>query len=436
MIEINSSIDSLIGRGLKDNSGSYVGSLQARQLLNEFNGIGVYRNGFRIRPLGDPGFDWLKLNEQRVQNPSLRVGSNQVIGFVQIQSDELSGLVEKSARDGLRENRAFDHLKAITKIVIGALESRRFQYRRQVGLAQSAIKIDHELNLLSSTEELKRNVQVKLAASGVAKEATEEIIEIISRDDEEKSRVVDDIRREVAIYQGQATLGKIINIILHEGRRPLNYFRNEIPNLRYWHQSFLKSDDRPTLDRIVSIVDGIGNNAESFVNLFSRLDPLAAKRPSQKRIFDIQEAITGSFSIFATEMQKHNIGHHVYCPDRFSFFGWSKDIYDIFYNLIENSLYWMEEKRSIEPKITVDVVTDGDSLLHIDYRDTGPGIEPSLIASGVIFEPQFSTKPAGTGLGLPLAGECAARNGLELKAFESETGAWFRLEPIVGNEDE
>ena len=100
------SINSLIGRGLRNDSGDYVGNLEARRLLNEYNGIGVYRNGFRIRPLGDPDFDWLKLNEERVQNPSLRIGSNQVIGFVQIQSDEESGLIEKSARDGLRENSA------------------------------------------------------------------------------------------------------------------------------------------------------------------------------------------------------------------------------------------------------------------------------------------------------------------------------------------
>ena len=431
-----SSIESLIGRGLKDNFGNYVGNLQARQLLNEVNGIGVYRNGFRIRPLGDPDFDWLKLNEQRVQNPSFCIGSNQVIGFVQIQSDEQSGLVEKSARDGLRENRAFDHLKAITKIVIGELETRRFQYRRQVGLTQSFIKIDQELNRLSSSDELKRDIAIKLAASGVAREATEEIIKIISRDDEEKTRVADNISQKIAIYQGQATLGKIINVILHEGRRPLSYFRNEIPNLRYWHQSFLKNDDRLTLNRIVSIVGGIGNNAESFVSLFSRLDPLAAKRSSQRSMFDIKEAITGSLSIFATEMETHNAGSQIYCPNGFDFFGWPEDIHAIFTNLIENSLYWMEEKRRLESKIIIDVVTDGESLLHIDYRDTGPGIEPSLIASGVIFEPQFSTKPSGTGLGLPLAGEFAARNGLELKAFESETGAWFRLEPIMGNEDE
>ena len=46
------SIDALIHRdsGLKDADGSYLGRLQARQLLNHYNGVGVYRDGFRIRP--------------------------------------------------------------------------------------------------------------------------------------------------------------------------------------------------------------------------------------------------------------------------------------------------------------------------------------------------------------------------------------------------
>ena len=427
------SIDSLIGRGLRDDSGSYVGNLQARQLLNEYNGIGVYRNGFRIRPLGDPDFDWLKLNERRVQNPSLRIGSNQAIGFVQIQSDEQSGLIEKSARDGLRENRAFDHLKDITQRVIAELESRRFRYRRNTGLTGPAIRVERELDRLFSSDELKRDVQQRLSRSGVAKEATEEVLEIIGRDEEERNRVVDDIRQTVAIYQGQATLGKIINVILHEGRRPLSYFRNAIPNLRYWHKSFLKTGDGKDLDRALLIVDRVGDDAEHLVVLFGRIDPLAAGKRGPKRLLNLKKEIEGAFSVFTLDMESHNVLTSVNCPDGFMFSCWSQDIYSIFTNLIENSLYWMEEKRSPERKIAVDVVTVGDSLLHIDYRDTGPGIEPDLIASEVIFEPQFSTKPHGTGIGLPIAGEAAARNGLELRAFESEAGAWFRLQSVVEN---
>lgn len=160
-------IDSLIGRGLKDESGNYVGKLQARQLLNEYNGIGVYRNGFRIRPMGDADFDWLKLNEQRVQNPSLRIGSNQAIGYVQIQSDERSGLVEKSARDGLRENTAFTGLKAITKAVIAKLEERRFDYRKQAGLSRPVLKVEKEFERMFSFDALKKDIRAKLTGGGL-----------------------------------------------------------------------------------------------------------------------------------------------------------------------------------------------------------------------------------------------------------------------------
>ena len=139
--------------------------------------------------------------------------------------------------------------------------------------------------------------------------------------------------------------------------------------------------------------------------------------------------------MFAMEMQSNGVSVHITCPDGLQIAGWSQDMYSIFTNLVDNSLYWMTEKNSSERKIAVDVIVDAGSLLHIDYRDTGPGIDPGLIDSEVIFEPQFTTKPSGTGIGLPIAGEAAARNGLELRAFESETGAWFRLIPTLEDEE-
>src|SRR5690606_8932676 len=67
--------------------------------LKEMTGVGIYRGGFRIRPYGDKGFDWLGLDSRRVQNPSMRIGVDQIVGFVSIQSEEDSNLEEKSARD-------------------------------------------------------------------------------------------------------------------------------------------------------------------------------------------------------------------------------------------------------------------------------------------------------------------------------------------------
>ena len=424
-------IESLIERGLRDDRGNYVGKLQARQLLNEYNGIGVYRNGFRIRPLGDADFDWLKLNEQRIQNPSLRIGNNQVIGYVLIQSDESSGLVEKSARDGLKENKAFSRLKEITRMVISKLEERRFDYRRKAGISRPTTKVERELEGLFSFDALKKDISFRLTKGGVDQQTVREVFEIIDRDAEEKNKVADDIRQTVAIYQGQATLGKIINVILHEGRRPLNYFSNQIPNMNFWVDIFRQKNDIESLEKVLPIAEGIADNAEIFVKLFSRLDPLAAGKRTAKKQFDLKKMIEGSFSVFTEEMKNQNVQLRVIGEDGVKFLSWQQDIYAIFTNLADNSLYWMETKKIANRQIIVEIVTNDGVLLHIDYHDTGPGIEPKFISSEMIFEPEFSTKKSGTGLGLAIAGEAAMRNGLELKAFEAKHGAWFRLQPIT-----
>ena len=223
-------------------------------------------------------------------------------------------------------------------------------------------------------------------------------------------------------------MGKIINVILHEGRRPLSYFRNQIPNLRYWHELFRKTGDLAILKKLMPIVEGIGHNAEFFVVLFRRLDPLAAGKRTAKKPLELRQAIESTLAIFEKEMQSHNVSVEIKGPDEFKFTAWPQDIYAIFTNLIDNSIYWISEKKTPIRKIIIELLINDDSLVHIDYRDTGPGIEPDLIESEVIFEPQFSTKPDGTGLGLAIAGEAAERNGLELKVFESEKGAYFRLQ--------
>ena len=423
-------IESLIQRGLRDESGSYVGKNEARQLLNEFNGIGVYRNGFRIRPLGDADFDWLKLNERRVQNPSLRIGSNQVIGYVQIQPDEKSGLVEKSARDGLRENEAFESLKKITKEVIAELEQRRYSYRKKAGLGRTTfLKTEHIIERLFSFDDLKREVHMELVRSGADGKIADQVIEIITADEEKKNKAAYEIRQEVAIYQGQATLGKIINVILHEGRRPLGYFKNQVKNLQYWCDSFQKKEEPKALEKILSIAEGISENTEIFVRLFSRLDPLAARNRNAKKNLKLKKAMLDTLYVFEEEMKSLNIAYEVTGPDDFKFSCWPQDIYAIFTNLIDNSIYWMRQKETPMRKIAVKLATEDNLLVHLDYRDNGPGIEPDFIENAVIFEPQFSTKPDGTGLGLAIAGEAAARNGLELKAFECDQGAWFRMQP-------
>ena len=426
----SASIDQLIRRGLRDDTGNYLGKLQARQLLNDYNGIGVYRNGFRLRPLGDPEFDWLKLNEQRIQAPARRIGNNQVIGYVQIQSEDKSKLIEKSARDGLIENEAFGRLKKITKMVIAKLEEKRYVYRQRAGLSRRTLKVERELERLYSFDTLKRDVRSTLSGARVSQRTTSEVIALIESDARQRSESVGRLRDAIAVYQGHATLGKIINVVLHEGRRPLSYFRNQIPLLRRAADAFAKARDLGRVPRIVEVAEGIADNANDFVTLFGRLDPLAAQRRSKKKTERLGTIIRRAMETFSGQMEETGVTCAIDGDERLTFTCWRQDIQAIFTNLIDNSLYWLRTGDSPEKRIDIGISSDGGRLLHVDYKDTGPGIEPEHIETGVIFDPQFSTKPDGMGLGLAIAGEGATRNGLELTALEHDGGAWFRLQPV------
>ena len=432
----SSAINALIARGLKDERGNYMGKAEAKALLNRANGVGVYRNGFRISPLGDPGFDWLKLDEQRVQNPTMRISSNQVIGCVQIQSEEFSNLEEKSARDGLKENAAYLRLLEITKAVIHELEVRRHKYRYQAELGRSGEKLEAIIHRVVSLHDFGKSI-VRLLPDQVAgrEEVKRSIDEAVARKELEFSEVAQKWSEQIAVYQGQATLGKIVNFVLHEGRRPLNYLKDQIPNFRTFHVQYIKTREEKWFEQLDPILIGTEESVDAFVSIFSRLDPFAAKKRSLKKDCLVVDMIASAQRIWENMLAANRITLTVSGDKTAKLACWKQDIEAIFTNLIDNSIFWISEKKTPKREISIDIVSSGGKLSFIDYRDTGPGIDKDNIEKDIIFEPGFSTKVDGMGLGLAIAGEAAERNGMTLKALPSDSGAYFRLECNSNNGD-
>jgi signal transduction histidine kinase len=92
-------------------------------------------------------------------------------------------------------------------------------------------------------------------------------------------------------------------------------------------------------------------------------------------------------------------------------------------NLLKNALDAMEGKGSI----TVDIHDDGDSV-HIDVTDTGKGISKQNIAK--VFNPGFTTKKRGWGLGLSLSRRIINiyhKGDIYVKNSELNKGTTFRI---------
>ena len=162
------------------------------------------------------------------------------------------------------------------------------------------------------------------------------------------------------------------------------------------------------------------------MNLFERLDPLAAKKRETKRAFNIDKAIEGVVAVFENELLIKDIRIHININEDLIFEGWGQDFYAIFANLLDNSIYWINEKQCETRSISIESDVQ-ENRWAIDYLDSGPGIDQELLESGVIFEPEFTTKAHGAGLGLAIAGEAAQRNGLEIISLQNDKGAHFRL---------
>jgi signal transduction histidine kinase len=112
---------------------------QLREHLDIYGGVRVYRDGFRVKPYGDPGGagDWLGLNTRRVRHPAgvtsrsrWVIAENQVAASVFISRQTNPDLRDQTNREGLFDNRAFRDMRSFVLKCIEIFEIDRQEYER------------------------------------------------------------------------------------------------------------------------------------------------------------------------------------------------------------------------------------------------------------------------------------------------------------------
>jgi signal transduction histidine kinase len=379
-----------------------IGLLNARRILTENAGISIFRKDFRIRPYGEPENDWLELESQRVQDPSRKLGISQMSGLVQVGDEESSDLIERSSREGLEHNGAFERLKSLIQNVLIHAEERRFDFRRKAGISRA---LPGSLENLRQAASLRRVAQVARTLPQVYREKVEEAINQDSVELAEELKQIDEYQQ---ILQSRAALGLVLAEVVHEGRRQLNPVASSAKAILDGKDWLMEHSGRGEVYRrqfpenAATVHRGVGE----LNRLFKKLDPILGRKRGRPTKFSVCQVIQRSLDLFQDVISTGAVLLAVECESSLQAYGYEEDLQAALMNIIDNSLFWLarsDEQRQMSIEVAARMKN-----IKIVLKNNGPLIAASYVER--LFEAGFTLKSSGTGLGLAISREAMRRS--------------------------
>ncbi|MFE9889012.1 ATP-binding protein [Streptomyces scopuliridis] len=387
---------------------------QFRDLLDQRAGVSVYRDGFRVLPFGERGDDWLTLDSRRVNNPAMRLSNSQIIGTVSISADENPDLRDQTNREGLLQGPAYDSLRDVVTEIIAELESARFEQRRpKRGPDELRGRgLFDQIDITDVADAVRKSHPNDRALAAVVANAERRI-----------SAGVEHVREVLARYQRLATLGRLVDEVVHDGQSSVGRIRRVT---RDADRMLAGADACELRDEATGLVSTVDRQADYLAQLFKRIAPFGGRRRGRPKKVSVLETISLAADVLASRAAKVGADVTVSGVDEIVTLD-PAELQEVVINLLDNSLYWLQQvpKGSRHVDLKVERLEDGALALVID--DSGPGVPHEIRES--IFEPYFSSKPDGGGLGLAIVGERVAdAYGGALHLVDSRLGgAAFRV---------
>jgi len=231
-----------------------------------------------------------------------------------------------------------------------------------------------------------------------------------------------ELEEQLQRAERSAVVGRLASGIAHEIRNPLNFMNLSIDHLRAKFITPPGSDKaaEETRQEAINILGLIKDEIGRLNRLVS--DFLSYGRPAKLTLREIDartllEEVVGLVQAQADEQGvkiKLNIEHSDNNQPDTHFVADAEQIKTCFSNLIINAVQAMPDGGELN-------ITIASEELHLTVlvSDTGHGIPPDALEQ--IFEPYYSTKETGIGLGLPLTRKLIEDHGGEINVT-SEVG--------------
>ena len=222
------------------------------------------------------------------------------------------------------------------------------------------------------------------------------------------------------------SLGRVAAGIAHEIRNPLsgiNVYLNTLQNIY---------DKEESLDKVKRIIDQIQSASRKIEFVIKRVMDFSKPTKPQLIMLNINHTIDEVLELSSVTMRKSGITIKKKLADHLPrCYADSHLMEVVFVNLLSNAA---EAMKRVSGEKTLEIKSAAkDDKLSITIADSGPGIPPNMRTQ--IFDPFYTTKGGGTGIGLSICNRIITDHGGSLQVSESTLGgAAFTIELPVRKE--
>ena len=209
-----------------------------------------------------------------------------------------------------------------------------------------------------------------------------------------------------------AAMGRLAAALAHEINNPLHAIGNGLELVLNF--SLEVGEQRQYLEAALREIERLQALATRILE-FAR-PPELARQPT-----DVGDIIQHALVLCRKQLQHCQIDVALNVPGALSQVLASRDhLTQVFLNLIINAIEAMPQGGALRIS-----AREADGAVEVSFSDTGAGIPPDSLA--MLFEPFYTTKPDGTGLGLAVSHTIIQEHGGNITAKNTPEGATFVL---------
>lgn len=395
---------------------------EVRDWLAEVGNVHLYHRGLRVKPYGDQGDDWLRINLARSRNPEVRPSTSTVIGRV-IANDPDDLLIQKTDRLGFLENESFLELRRFAINVLDWMAKARLKETEQ---KREQVKQESSRDVENSKVSLNEVIEAKLP-----EESRTIVRKVVRQYERAKERETQALREDLQLYRSLATAGTTAAVFAHESGKPVTLIEKIAKRIEKKGQELLGEQYTNSLEKPIAMLYQVRTSLLRFSSFPLHLLKREKRRMGVVDVHSVIDDIVELFKPFFDDAKIEVIKVKADSNPRIR--GSIALLESVITNFLTNTInaFNVEGGRNEGRQVIIRTEFSGN-YVRIKVLDNGSGI--SGIEIDKIWLPGETTT-SGTGLGLTIVKDCVADLGGKVQVIPHGElgGAEFIVElPLVG----